>query len=100
VEESKTEGERLARVALDERGLQSLADQGDASAQEALGGMYFSGLGVAKDAREGVAWWRKSAEQGEEDLELWRFVARTKRLQRLTAVRLTVYELDRWRLWL
>ena len=32
VEESEAEGGRLARVALHERGLQSLADQGDASA--------------------------------------------------------------------
>jgi TPR repeat protein len=64
VEESQAEGRRLARAALDERGLQSLADQGDASAQHALGAMHYSGRGVAKDAREGVAWWRKSAEQG------------------------------------
>ena len=39
VENSQAEGGRLARVALDERGLQSLADEGDASAQEALGAM-------------------------------------------------------------
>ena len=32
VEKSEAEGGRLARVALHERGLQSLADQGDASA--------------------------------------------------------------------
>ena len=64
VEKSEAEGERLARVALDERGLQSLADQGDASAQHALGSMYLSGRGIAKDARKGLVWWRKSAEQG------------------------------------
>jgi TPR repeat protein len=64
VQNSQAAAGRLARVALDERGLQSLADQGDASAQEALGGMYSFGIGVAKDEREGVAWWRKSAEQG------------------------------------
>ena len=64
VEESKDEGGRLARLALDERGLQSLADQGDALAQHALGVMHARGRGVAKDAREAVAWWRKSAEQG------------------------------------
>jgi TPR repeat protein len=64
VEKSEAEGGRLARVALDERGLQSLADQGDASAQHALGSMYLSGRGIAKDARKGLVWWRKSAEQG------------------------------------
>jgi TPR repeat protein len=63
VEQSEAEGGRLARVALGERGLQSLADQGDASAQHALGSMYLTGIGVAKGEREAVAWWRKSAEQ-------------------------------------
>jgi TPR repeat protein len=63
VEQSAAEGGRLARVALDERRLQSLADQGDASAQYVLGYMYVIDLGVAKDEHEAVAWWRKSAEQ-------------------------------------
>ena len=64
MEKSEAKGGRLARVALDERGLQSLADEGDASAQHALGAMYSCGRGVAKDGHEAVAWWRKSAEQG------------------------------------
>jgi TPR repeat protein len=70
VEGSETEGGRLARVALDEWGLQSLADQGDASAQESLGEIYFRGMGVAKDAYEAVAWFRKSAEQGYAEAQL------------------------------
>jgi hypothetical protein len=63
VEKSEAEGGRLARVALDERGLQSLADQGDASAQHILGAIS-NGISVAEDDHETVAWWRKSAEQG------------------------------------
>jgi TPR repeat protein len=63
VEQSEAEGGRLARVALGERGLQSLADQGDASAQHALGSMHYIGIGVTRDACEAVAWWRMSAEQ-------------------------------------
>ena len=63
VEQSEAEGGRLAGIALDERGLQSLADQGDTWAQHALGSMYFNGMGVAEDACEAVVWWRKSAEQ-------------------------------------
>ena len=38
--------------------------QGDADAQVTLGGWYFSGQGVPKDADEGVRWWRQAAEQG------------------------------------
>jgi TPR repeat protein len=64
VEKSQAEGGRLARVALDERGLQSLADQGDTSAQQIMGDMCGNGIGVAEDDRKAVAWWRKSAEQG------------------------------------
>ena len=45
-------------------GIQQLAEQGDAEAQLVLGGMYFSGQGVAEDAAEGVRWWRLAAEQG------------------------------------
>jgi TPR repeat protein len=63
VEQSAAEGWRQARVALDERGLQSLADQGGALAQHIVGYMHDIGLGVAKDEREAVTWWRKSAEQ-------------------------------------
>ena len=63
VDRSEAECGRLARVALDERGLQSLADQGDASAQHILGVIYLIGVGVAEDEPGGVAWLRKSAEQ-------------------------------------
>ena len=64
VEESEADGERLARVALDEQGLQSLAEQGDASAQQLMGDMCCNGIGVAENDCKAVAWWRKSAAQG------------------------------------
>ena len=64
VGKDEADGQRLARVALDERGLQALADQGDASAQHALGAMHYAGLGFAQDFREGVVWIRKAAQQG------------------------------------
>ena len=69
VEESEAECGRLVRIALDEQGLRSLANQGDASAQHALGSMYSNGRGVAMDAREAVAWFRKSAEQGDAEAQ-------------------------------
>jgi TPR repeat protein len=65
VEKSEAEGERLARVALDERGLRTLADQGDAAAQNAMGAMYHNGRGVGQNKCEAVAWFRKAAEQGD-----------------------------------
>ena len=43
------------------------AAQGDAWAQYTLGWMYANGRGVAKDEREAVKWFRKSAEQMEDD---------------------------------
>ena len=42
-----------------------LAEQGDASAQFALGFMYDNGEGVPKDASQAVTWYRKAAEQGD-----------------------------------
>ena len=42
------------------------AEQGHPGAQFLLGGMYFYGLGVAKDDAEAVKWYRKAAEQGDE----------------------------------
>lgn len=42
----------------------ALAEKGDASAQEALGFMYFSGEGVPKSPREAARWYRKAAIQG------------------------------------
>lgn len=41
-----------------------LADQGDASAQNELGGMYANGRGVKRSYIEAVKWWRRAAEQG------------------------------------
>ena len=47
----------------------SLADQGDASAQNMLGLMYDDGKGVAQDYPEAVRWFRKAAKQGEPTAE-------------------------------
>jgi len=43
----------------------SLADQGDASAQNYLGFMYEKGRGVPQDYAAAVTWYRKAAEQGD-----------------------------------
>ena len=43
----------------------SLATQGDAKAQTALGFMYGNGWGVSKDYAQALQWYRKAAEQGE-----------------------------------
>ena len=40
------------------------AEQGDASAQYNLGGMYANGEGVLKDEAEAVRWYRMAANQG------------------------------------
>ena len=40
------------------------AEQGDASAQLALGLMYYQGTGVSQDYAQAIAWIRKAAEQG------------------------------------
>lgn len=42
------------------------AEQGHATAQFNLGLMYAQGEGVPQDSREGVAWIRRAAEQGED----------------------------------
>ena len=42
----------------------SLAEQGDAKAQSALGFMYTNGEGVQKDYAASAKWYRKAAEQG------------------------------------
>jgi hypothetical protein len=44
--------------------VQTLAEQGDAKAQFALGTMYRDGQGVAQDYAEMLRWWRKAAELG------------------------------------
>lgn len=41
-----------------------LADQGDASAQNDLGGMYANGRGVRRNYAEALKWWRRAADQG------------------------------------
>ena len=42
----------------------SLAEQGDATAQEHLGVMYENGLGVPEDYAEAAHWFRRAADQG------------------------------------
>ena len=44
--------------------LRQAAEQGDAEAQNNLGGMYDNGDGVPKDDREAMKWFRRAAEQG------------------------------------
>ncbi len=46
------------------RQLQSLAEQGNAVAENDLGLLYFKGEGVSKDSAEAVRWLRKAADQG------------------------------------
>ena len=43
---------------------QSLADQGNASAQYNLGLMYYKGKGALKDYKQAVKWYQKAADQG------------------------------------
>jgi TPR repeat protein len=40
------------------------AEQGDAMAQNNLGGMYHNGNGVAQDYAEAVNWYHRAADQG------------------------------------
>ena len=47
------------------RGFRSLAEQGDAIAQNNLGAMYDLGAGVPQDYAEAVKWYRRAAEQGD-----------------------------------
>jgi hypothetical protein len=46
------------------RVLNPLAEEGNPTAQSALGFMYAFGRGVAPDAKAGVKWYRRAAEQG------------------------------------
>ncbi len=48
-----------------ERLLRPLAEQGNATAQFDLGGMYNRGQGVPQDDAEALAWYRKAADQGD-----------------------------------
>ena len=53
--------------------LRARAEQGDAEAQNNLGGMYDEGRGVPQDDAEAVRWYRLAAEQGfaEAQFSLW-----------------------------
>jgi TPR repeat protein len=53
---------RLPKLTVEE--VAKKAEQGDATAQFVLGGMYHDGRGAAKDEAEALRWWRKAAEQG------------------------------------
>ena len=48
---------------------QSLADQGNASAQYNLGLMYDNGRGVLKDYKQAAKWYQKAADQGLADAQ-------------------------------
>jgi TPR repeat protein len=56
------QGSEAARKRFEE--IKARAEKGDAQAQCDLGSCYYSGEGVARDAGEGVKWFRKAAEQG------------------------------------
>ena len=45
-------------------GLQERAEQGDAAAQNELGGRYYAGRGVERDDAQAARWIRRAAEQG------------------------------------
>ena len=51
------------------RELTPLAEQGDANAQFFLGWMYYKGLGVPKDDKTAVKWYKLAAEQGYPDVK-------------------------------
>lgn len=50
--------------------IRSLAENGDAKAQFALGTMYRDGQGVEQDYPEALRWWRSAAEMGLLDAKL------------------------------
>jgi uncharacterized protein len=49
--------------------MRPLAEQGNASAQAILGGMYAYGRGVPQDYTVAMSWYRKAAEQGDVDAQ-------------------------------
>ncbi len=49
--------------------LRTLADQGYAAAEDALGTLYFTGHGVPQDYLLAVAWYLKAANQGDPDAQ-------------------------------
>jgi TPR repeat protein len=49
--------------------LQPLGEQGDVTAQIVLGSMYDAGIGVTKDDRKALQWYRLAAEQGNADAQ-------------------------------
>ena len=55
--------------ALAYKGFKTLAEQGNAVAQNSLGGMYTKGQGVLQDYAEAMEWYRKAAEQGNADAQ-------------------------------
>ncbi len=54
---------RAGKLAPEE--VKTKADQGDASAQAALGFRYEAGDGVPEEVAEAIKWYRKAAEQGD-----------------------------------
>ena len=43
------------------------AEEGDAKAQNNLGGCYYNGSGVGKDEKQAAKWYTKAAGQGDAD---------------------------------
>jgi TPR repeat protein len=62
IDRDEDEAQRWARRGL--TGVQAAAADGDADAQTNLGNMYLKGLGVDKDEKAAVNWYRKAAEKG------------------------------------
>ena len=77
VTQDDAEAVRWYRLATDQGstgtmlGIRRIAEQGNAEAQLVLGGMYFSGKGVAQDTREALRWYRQAAEQGTAEATAW-----------------------------
>ena len=63
-EDSTATNASVATNATNVTALRTLAEQGDAAAQNCLGDCYYTGDGINADKPEGVKWYRKAAEQG------------------------------------
>ena len=57
----------LSAASVAEKKLIAAAEKGDAKAQFHLGECYYKGDGVGQDYKQAVYWWRKAADQGDED---------------------------------
>jgi hypothetical protein len=62
VKKDEAQARKLGRAAV--AAVRGAAEKGSALAQCLLGSMHYFGLGVEKDAKEAVRWFRKAAQQG------------------------------------